>query len=123
LESELCAIHPEISRILSGTSWNFGLKDRRLEQHAERHLNLPRAANRLHDLPEARGTEIETVGRVGRIATRRQSWCGADSVRRLDHRERTKSQIVIKIVDRYVKAWMVGQVVNIEAVLQRYPPP
>jgi hypothetical protein len=27
----------------------------RLEHHAQRHLNLPQAANRLHDLPEACG--------------------------------------------------------------------
>ena len=39
-------------------------KDRRLEHHAERHLNLSRTAYGLHGLPETGGTVIEAILRA-----------------------------------------------------------
>ena len=94
---------------------------KKLEKYAERHLNLPRASDRLHDLSETCGAEIEPVGRGGCAASGGQSRGRTRPIRRLGHRERAEGQVLIHIVNRYVEAWVVRQVVNINAVFQPDP--
>ena len=80
-------------------------------------MNLPRAADGMHDLPETRGTLIEIIAHEGVAAIGGASRSGR--CRRLTgHGGWNKTQILIDIVDGNVKAGVVGQVENIEAVLQ-----
>ena len=88
------------------------LRKRRLEQHTQRHLHLTRAANRfVRDAKTAEyGTRVEAL--IGcDVAT-------GGLHRRAFYGEAIVKQILADVVDGYVEASRVGEVENIQRVLQ-----